>query len=73
MYKLKLDILYGNNMFVLWKAQLYTIFPIMGKYSDIRMYAYAFDVDLMTSDQLKGDRVSKTFLHVLISIILDKK
>ena len=45
----------------------------MGKYSDIRMYAYVFDIDLMTSDQLKGDRVSKTFLHVLISIISDKK
>ena len=73
MCKLKLDILYGNNMFVLWKAQLYIIFSIMGRYSDIRMYAYAFDVDLMTSDQLKGDRVSKTFFHVLISIILDKK
>ena len=45
----------------------------MGRYSDIRIYAYAFDIDLMTSDQLKGDRVSKTFLHVLISIISDKK
>ena len=60
-------------MFVLWKPQLYRIFPIMVGYSDIRMYAYVFDIDLMTSDQLKGDRVSKTFLHVLISIILDKK
>ena len=52
---------------------IFRIFFIMGKYSVIRMYAYAFDIDLMTSDQLKGDRVSKTFLHVLISIILDKK